>query len=114
MDGEDTQSLDFKSLKQGKPTKSNTQLKTIFEYLQNHTVTASMLAEATGIPQKSICRYKRDLERKELLCELEKKLCLQTNFKAWFLTTNPKLFPKKRCSQDDKDNIHNEGVNQFI
>ncbi len=33
-----------------------------------------MLAEATRIPQKSICRYKRDLERKGLPCEVEKTL----------------------------------------
>jgi predicted transcriptional regulator len=92
---ETRKNLDFKTLEQGKSTKRDTHLKTIFEYLQNHTVTASMLAEATNIPQKSICRYKRDLERKGLLCEVEKKLCLLTNFKAWFLTTNPKLFPKK-------------------
>ncbi|WP_206531508.1 hypothetical protein [Flavobacterium sp. Sr18] len=90
-----TQNLDFKSLEQGKSTKRDTHLKTIFEYLQSHTVTASMLAEATNIPQKSICRYKRDLEKKGLLCEVEKKLCFLTNFKAWFLTTNPELFPKK-------------------
>ena len=95
MHGGNTQSLDFKSLGQGKSTKRDTHLKTIFEYLQNHTVLASMLAEATNIPQKSICRYKRDLERKGLLCEVEKKLCLLTNFKAWFLTTNPELFQKK-------------------
>lgn len=92
---ETRKSLDFKSLKQSKSTNSNTQIKTIFEYLQNHTVTASMLSEATNVPQKSICRYKRDLERKGLLYEVEKKLCLLTNFKAFFLTTNPELFPKK-------------------
>lgn len=44
---------------QNKYTVSTTQLKTAFHYLQNHTATASMVAESTGIPQKSICRYKR-------------------------------------------------------
>ncbi|MDI5897017.1 hypothetical protein, partial [Flavobacterium yafengii] len=38
------------------------QEKTIFHYLKNHTATASMVSKSTGIPQKCICRYKRDLE----------------------------------------------------
>lgn len=80
--------------KQSKYTLSTTQLKTIFEYLQNHTATASMTAEVTGIPQKSICRYKRDLEKRGLLFEVRKGFCEITKFRAWYLTTNPELFPK--------------------
>ncbi|MNQ40731.1 hypothetical protein D3C85_543920 [compost metagenome] len=80
--------------RQDKYTLSTTQLKTIFHYLQNHTATASMVSEATGIPQKSICRYKRDLEKRGLLCEVRKGFCELTKFRAWFLTTNPDLFPK--------------------
>lgn len=41
---------DFKSLGQHKSTKSNTQKNIIFDYLQNHIATASMLAEVTNIP----------------------------------------------------------------
>lgn len=82
------------SNKQSKYTVSTTQLKTIFHYLQKHTATASMTAEATGIPQKSICRYKRDLEKRGLLCEVRKGFCELTKFRAWYLTTNPELFPK--------------------
>ena len=66
------------------------QQKTIFHYLQKHTATASMVSAATGIPQKNICRYKRDLEEAGYLKEVEKKLCKQTGFKAWYLTTNVK------------------------
>lgn len=75
--------------KQSKYTLSTTQLKTIFHYLKSHTATASMVSEATGIPQKSICRYKRDLEKRGLLYEVEKKLCKLTGFRAWYLSTNP-------------------------
>lgn len=85
---------DVISNKPSKYTLSTTQLKTIFHYLQNHTATASMTAEATGIPQKSICRYKRDLEKRGLLCEVRKGFCELTKFRAWYLTTNPDLFPK--------------------
>ena len=67
------------------------QERTIFHYLQKHTATASMVAEATGIKQKNITRYKRDLEQRGLLYEVEKKLCKVTGFKAWYLTTNKNL-----------------------
>lgn len=69
------------------------QLKTIFQYLQENIATASMISDKTGIPQKNICRFKRDLEKAGLLFEVEKKLCLKTGFKAWYLTTNPDLAP---------------------
>jgi hypothetical protein len=70
-----------------------TQLKTIFQYLQSHVATASMIADVTGIYQKNICRYKRDLEKAGLLWEVEQKLCKLTGFKAYYLTTNPDFAP---------------------
>jgi hypothetical protein len=79
--------------RQGKDTDFKSQLKTIFHYLQEHIATASMVSTATGIPQKNICRYKRDLEKVGRLWEIEKKLCKQTGFKAWYLTTNPEQAP---------------------
>jgi len=94
MSTTNTQSLEIKELEQGKVKQIQNQKKTIFEYLKLHTATASMVAEATGVPQKSICRYKRDLEKQGLLYEVEKKLCCLTGFRAWYLTTNPELFPK--------------------
>jgi hypothetical protein len=78
--------IDFKS-----------QLITIFQYLQENIATASMVSEATGIPQKNICRFKRDLETNGKLWEIEKKQCRKTGFKAWYLTTNPDNAP--RCNQ---------------
>lgn len=67
------------------------QQKAIFIYLQDHTATASMVSHVTGIPQKNICRYKRDLEDAGYLKEVEKKQCEHTGFKAWYLTTNINL-----------------------
>lgn len=89
----------FKS--QSKDMNSKTQEKTIFHYLKNHTATASMVSKATGIPQKCICRYKRDLELSGLLYEVVKKRCKLTGFKAWYLTTNPNLFPKSNLKKLD-------------
>ena len=60
----------------------------IFLYLKEHTATASMVSDATGIPHKNICRYKRDLEIAGRLWEIEKKSCKITGFKAWYLTTD--------------------------
>ena len=65
-----------------------TQLQTIFHYLQDHTATASMISKATGIPQKNITRYKKDLEKKGLLKEVAKRKCRLTGFLSWYLTTN--------------------------
>lgn len=79
--------------RQGKDTDFTTQLKTIFQYLQEHIATASMVSAATGIPQKNICRFKRDLELSGKLWEVEKKLCKHTGFRAWYLTTNPDFAP---------------------
>jgi DNA-binding IclR family transcriptional regulator len=67
------------------------QLKTVFEYLQNRTATASMIAEATGIPQKNICRYKRELEQAGKLSQVMKYTCKVTGFRAWYLSTNVEL-----------------------
>ena len=78
---------------------SESQLQTIFQYLQNHIATASMVTAETGVPQKCICRYKRDLEKNDLLWETEKKPCGKTGFKAWYLTTNPNLSPKGKPVQ---------------
>ncbi|MFV0573128.1 MAG: hypothetical protein ACK5M1_11940 [Xanthomarina gelatinilytica] len=70
------------------------QLKTIFNYLQSHVATNTMVSEATGVPQKNICRFKRDLEQIGLLAEVKKDYCEITNHLAWYLTTNPKHFPQ--------------------
>ena len=73
---------------------ANTQKQKVYTYLLTNTATASMVEKATGVPQKSICRYKRDLELQGLLCEVSKTFCLLTGFIASYLTTNPDLFPK--------------------
>jgi hypothetical protein len=83
------------SVLQHENTDFRNQLKTIFHYLQEHVATASMVADATGVPQKNICRYKRDLEQSNRLWEIEKKLCRKTGFRAWYLTTDPNKAPKQ-------------------
>lgn len=79
--------------RQNKDKVFKSQLKTIFQYLQEHIATASMVSAETGVPQKNICRYKRDLEKAGKIWEIEKKECKKTGFKAWYLTTNPELIP---------------------
>lgn len=78
---------------QGENTDFQTQKKTIFQYLQNHIATASMVTDATGIPQKCITRYKRDFEKLGILAEVKKAYCKKTNHLAWYLTTNKKEYP---------------------
>lgn len=72
---------------------SESQIKTIFNYLSNQIATASMVSRATGIPQKNICRYKRDLQMAGLLVEVRKGICDETGFKAWFITCDKTKFP---------------------
>lgn len=74
--------------RQSEVTPHFNQLQTIFQYLQENVATASMVADATGIYQKNICRYKRDLEIAGRLWETEKAICKKTGFKAWYLTTD--------------------------
>ena len=81
------------SLLQSKDNQFKNELQTIFEYLKYNVCTASMLSEATGIKQKNICRYKRDLEKIGLLFEVNKTNCKTTGFKAYYITTNPELIP---------------------
>jgi len=69
------------------------QLQTIFQYLKDHEATASMVSDATGIYQKNICRYKRDLEQAGRLWETIKTTCKKTGFKAWYLTTDETKAP---------------------
>ena len=80
---------------QGKDSSRTNQLQTIFEYLQQHVATASMVARATGVPQKNFCRYKRDLEKAGRLWELKRDTCQDTGFKAWYLTTDRAKAPQR-------------------
>jgi len=75
------------------------QLKTIFEYLKQNTATNTMVSVNTGVPQKNICRFKRDLEQQGLLIEVEKKLCKITGFRAWYLSTNENLIKQSKTTK---------------
>lgn len=79
---------------QGQDKNKTNQVQTIFNYLQKHIATNTMVSEATGVPQKNICRYKRDLEELGQLAEVRKGYCQITNHLAWYLTTNQDYFPK--------------------
>ena len=79
---------------QDKDTQFRNQKLIVYEYLKTHTATASMIEAATGIKQKNICRYKRDLEEQGQLWEVVEKSCAITGFDAWYLTTDPDKAPK--------------------
>ncbi len=74
--------------------KKYNQLQSMYLYLKKREATASMIAKATGIYQKNICRYKRTLEKAGLLKEVRKGYCKVTRHLAWYLTTDPERFPK--------------------
>jgi hypothetical protein len=87
------------SQQQAKGNQKLTEEQTIFWYLKDNVATASMISEATGVKQKNICRYKRDLEKADMLWEVEKRDCEITGCKAWYLTTNPDKAPKNTFVQ---------------
>lgn len=89
----DESPLNLKTEIQSKDSPHHTQLQTIFQYLIENIATASMVADATGVPQKNICRYKRDLELSGQLWEITKTICKKTGFKAWYLTTDKTKAP---------------------
>lgn len=64
----------------------DTQKGVIHEYLRKNEATASMVAKATGIPHKNVCRYKDMLEREGKLTQVRRARCKISNHQAWYLT----------------------------
>ena len=64
---------------ESKDSSTLNQLQTIFQYLKVNIATASMVSDATKVPQKNICRYKRDLELAGRLWEVTKAYCKKTH-----------------------------------
>lgn len=67
-----------------------TQIQTIFDYLQDNLATASMVSTATGIPRSSVYAYKRRLAKADKLTPVMKFRCRQTGYKAWYLIARSK------------------------
>ena len=70
------------------------QEKVVFDYLLLHVASASMVTDATGVPQKCITRYKRNYEKDGRLQQIKRDRCKITGRYVWFITTNKDLFPK--------------------
>ena len=85
--------------RQAKDNYFQTQLMTLFHYLEINIATASMVCANTSVPHKNFTRYKRDLEKIGRLWEIEKRTCKHTGHKAWYLTTNPQLRPPTSITQ---------------
>lgn len=76
-----------------KSSETYTQLQGIFLFLKKQTATARMISEYTGIPHTSICKWKKVLEKRGLLIEVEKKPCKVSGQKSYYLSCNPAIFP---------------------
>ncbi len=76
------------------PQGKGTQKQRFYEYLFENTTTCTVAAAATGVPQKNLCRVKRDLEEADRLAEVRIGRCPFTGKMAAFLTTDPAKFPK--------------------
>jgi hypothetical protein len=68
---------------------SQTQKHRFYHFLLYNVATSTMVSEITKIPQKNLCRYKRELEKKGKLWCVYWAACPITGRMAWHLTTNP-------------------------
>lgn len=78
---------------QSKDTHYHSQLVRFYEFLKRNTVTCTQASVMLGIPQKSLCRLKRSLEKSGQLWEVSRTICPVTNHYAATLTTNPASAP---------------------
>jgi len=69
------------------------EMQLFYESLKEQPKTQSMVCAETGILQKNTCRYKRKLEKANLLWEVKRTHCKKTGFRASYLTTNEDLKP---------------------
>ena len=67
--------------------------KLFYDSLKEQPKTNSMVCAETGLLQKNTCRYKRELEKANLLWVVERRICQATGFRASYLTTNEDLKP---------------------
>lgn len=93
MQGDTSKGLNGDKITTPKNTSHTAQKQTFFKYLQVNEATASMVTDATGIPQKCLTRYKRDFEKNNQLWELKRTYCKKTKCLAWYLTTDPSKAP---------------------
>ena len=82
------------TVRQGKDNTHEAQEKIVFDYLLLHVASASMVTDATGVPQKCVTRYKRNYEKDGLLQQIKRDRCKITGRYVWFITTNKDLFSK--------------------
>ena len=89
-----TTNLQSLTVRQSKDNTHEAQEKIVFDYLLLHVASASMVTDATGVPQKNITRYKRNFEDAGRLQQIKKDRCKITGRYVWYLTTNKDLFLK--------------------
>ena len=89
-----TTNLQSLTVRQSKDNTHEAQEKIVFDYLLLHVASASMVTDATGVPQKNITRYKRNFEDAGQLQQIKRDRCKITRRYVWYLTTNKDLFFK--------------------
>ena len=91
------------SNRQGKDNKQNSlssQLRRFNKYLKTNIASCTMACDATDVEQKNATRYKRQLEKKNLLWVIGKDACKLTTRKVQYLTTNKELAKKLGLIKD--------------
>jgi hypothetical protein len=92
--------IDPKYKRRIKDTDFSSQDKIIFDALKDTSLTASQIEILTGVKQKNICRYKRNLEKAGKLWQVKKVRCPITGHWAWSITTDPDKIQKQGIQLD--------------
>lgn len=82
----------MKNNSKNKNSKRITDVQIYWSYLQDAVCTNTMASKELGMPQKNLCRFKRILEKSNLLFVVYKGKCKITGRQnVQYLTTNPEL-----------------------
>lgn len=95
MSRENTQSLDFIVLKQGKDKEFKAQLQRVYRALIVKPMTMKEIDVCTGVMRENICRYISTLMEQNKIAIIKQRKCTITGFsRVNEYTADPDLFPQ--------------------
>lgn len=95
MSTDNTQSLDFNGLEQGKDKQFKAQLQRVYLALKESPMTMKEVDIYTGVMRENICRYIDTLFEQGKIAILRKRKCTVTGYPyVNEYTADPDLFPK--------------------
>lgn len=94
MSTENTQSLDFNGLEQGKDKQFKAQLVKVYNVFKEKPMTMLEADFVSGVMRSNICWYIDELIEQGRIAMIRKRKCTITGRIVKEFTANPELFPK--------------------